>query len=71
MYITTILTTYMYIYYPLLLTVPTRDAQHDSPDPQTRADTDSSSETEASGVQHKVPDLPDHISSRDEGKKNN
>ena len=44
-------------------------AQHDSPDPQTRADAESSSETEASGVRQKVPDLPDHISSRDEGKK--
>ena len=48
---------------------PHNHAQHNSPDPQTRADTESSSETEASGVRHKVPDLPDQISSRDEGKK--
>lgn len=47
------------------MTIPIH-AQHDSPDPQTRADVESSSETGASGVRHKVPDLPDHISSRDE-----
>ncbi len=35
---------------------------------QKRADTESSSETGVSEVHNKVPEVPDHISSRDEGK---
>jgi hypothetical protein len=51
----------------LFMTITTH-AQYDSPDPRTRADTESSPESGVSGVHSKVPEVLDHICSRDEGK---